>query len=91
MGKTQYTGQVTIDAILSSNFNVAFQSYKIEKQKFILNWSCVTLGDWKSTGTCTEVNSLQPEYKGSDVEYHSKYRKTNETCSKCILVLNPKF
>ena len=80
---TQYTGRTEIDAVLSSNFTVAFHSNKIRPKKWaVLNWTCLKLGEWKPTGTCTEVNSLRPEYNGPDIKYRTKYRKTNETCSK---------
>ena len=81
--ETQYAGMVEIDTIVSSNFTVTFQSYETEKNTgSILNWACINWGNWSPTGTCTEVNSLQPEYKGPDIKYRTKYRKTNETCSK---------
>lgn len=83
IGKTQYTDRTKIDTILSSNFTVAFQLSKSTKKKVpVLNWTCLKLGDWTPTGTCTEVNSLQPEYNGPNIKYRTQYRKTNETCSK---------
>ena len=85
IGNTKYSGKLEIDAIVSSNFTVAFQSYEnAKKQRSVLTWSCLKLGDWSPTGTCSEVKSLQPEYIGEDSAYRPKYRKTNDTCSKFI-------
>ena len=45
--KTQYTGTLQIDIILTTNYTVAFQADTFIRMKgFKLNWSCTQWGEW---------------------------------------------
>ena len=91
IGNFMYSGNTSIDSILLPNFTVVFQSDNMYPAKgFILNWNClsqweewVPLGD----GTCREAIGSQPPYNGPDIFYHTKYRKSKETCGR----LNAKY
>ena len=83
IGSDQYAGETEVDTIISPDFTVTFQSYESKNKKgFVFKWSCLTWSEWTRTGTCTEVRTLQPQYIGPEFKYQTKYRKTNETCSK---------
>ena len=87
IGESEYSGTMTIDAILSSNFTVHFLSDKRRTEKgFNLNWNCLKWEEWTRVGrgTCLEMTKPQPEYNGEDVKKHTKYRDINETCGKFI-------
>ena len=82
---TKYSGSTAIDTILSTNFTVVFQSDESETDNgFVLNWNCLSQwNEWTplGDGTCKDAIGTQPPYNGSDLEYQTKYRKSNETCS----------
>ena len=87
IGESEYSGTMTIDAILSSNFTVHFLSDKRRTEKgFNLNWNCLKWEEWTRVGrgTCLEMTKPQPEYNGEDVKKYTKYRDINETCGKFI-------
>ena len=84
IGKTEYSGTLQIDTILSTNFTVAFQSdwYTDGFNKgFSLYWSCTQWGEWKrlDNGNCGYV--MRPLYNGTMTTGFLKY-KLSETCSK---------
>ena len=89
-----YSGTAQIDAILSSNFTVAFKSDKKHSDKgFDLNWSCLKWGEWTpvGSGTCKKVKRPHPDYHGTDANMYTKYGNINQTCSKFLISITSCF
>ena len=85
--ETQYSGSKKIDVIHSSVFTVTFHSDKKKTDKgFVLDWSCLKLGEWTpvGSGTCKEMRKPKPKYKGKDANKYVEFRDINGTCSEFI-------